>query len=109
VRLAANPRPAAPPLFVLASFVERERVSRALAEEWRFLSENGALSDGQLAVEEQTITGAILLGHPRADHWAVALPIAKATPTIAAAFANRNAYPRSTLMESIIRFVDVAT
>jgi hypothetical protein len=108
-RLAANPRPASPPVFVLASFVERDRVSRALAAGWTTLSEGGARTDGQLTVEEQSTPGAILLGHPRADHWAAALPIADAAPALAAAFADRNAYPRPALLEAVIRFVDGAS
>ncbi len=108
-RLAAHPRPAAPSVFVLASFVERDRVSRALAGGWRTLTAPGALADGQLTVEEQSTPGAVLLGHPRADHWAAALPIAETAPAVAAAAADRNNYPRAALIETVIRFVDRAS
>jgi hypothetical protein len=105
-RLAARPRPAQPPIFVLAGFVERDQVSRALAGGWETLTARGALTDGQLTVEEQSTPGAVLLGHPRADHWAAALPISEAAPAIGGVAADRNAYPRDVLIESVVRFID---
>ena len=107
-RLRSNPRPPEPPLFVLASFVERDRVSTGLLAGWTELSRRGADTDGQLTVDEQVTDGAVLLGHPRADHWAVALPIETAASTLSAVLVDRNTYPRAPLIESAIRFVDQA-
>lgn len=105
-RLASGPRPASPPVYVLASVADRERVSTALLDGWTTLSEQGASTDGQLTAAEQTTPGAILLGHPRADHWAVALPIAAAAPGRAASVIERNAFPRAALAERLIRRLD---
>lgn len=108
-RLAAHPRPPRPPFYVLASVADRDSVSTALLDGWRTLSARGALTDGQLTVAEQTTPGAILLGHPRADHWAVALPLSTAMPTLAAAIIERNAFPRAALAEALLLFVDGQT
>jgi len=47
----------------------------------------------------------------RADHWALAVPIARTHSTIAALFVTQNAYPREALTEAILRFIeeDLAT
>jgi hypothetical protein len=105
--LAAHPPPRVPPLYALAGFQTRERVSTALHGGWDDLAARGALSDGQLTPLEQTAPGAILLGHPAADHWAAALPIATGLP-LAAVAVDRNDFPRAALAEAILRHLDRA-
>jgi len=41
-----------------------------------------------------------------ADHWALAVPIARTHTTIGSLFVTRNAYPREALVEALMRFVE---
>ena len=43
---------------------------------------------------DQIIAGGALLGFVAADHWAVALPVSKELPAVAAATVNRKEFPR---------------
>jgi hypothetical protein len=105
--LAAHPPPRTPRLLALAGFQTRERVSTILHGGWDDHAARGAPSDGQLTPLEQTAPGAILLGHPAADHWAAALPIAAGLP-VAAVAVDRNDFPRAALAEAIVRHLDRA-
>jgi hypothetical protein len=48
----------------------------------------------------------VLLGYVNADHWALAVPVARSHPTIGSLFVTQNAYPREALTEAILRFVE---
>ena len=62
--------------------------------------------DGQLVFYDQVVTGGVLLGYINADHWAVAVPIARTHETIGSMFVDMNSYPREALLEAILRFVE---
>ena len=47
-----------------------------------------------------------MFGYVNADHWALALPIARSHPRIGAMFVTQNAYPREALLEAILRFIE---
>ncbi|MGF6266948.1 hypothetical protein OKW49_007942 [Paraburkholderia youngii] len=55
---------------------------------------------------DQLIPGSTLLAYVNADHWALAVPIARTHPTVGALFVTQNAYPREALTEAILRFVE---
>jgi hypothetical protein len=55
---------------------------------------------------DQVIPGSSLLGYINADHWAIALPIARKHDTIGSMFVTENAYPREALLEALLRFVE---
>jgi hypothetical protein len=55
---------------------------------------------------DEIVPGSTLLGYVNADHWAVALPIARSHDTIASLFVTENAYPREALLEAVLRFVE---
>jgi hypothetical protein len=55
---------------------------------------------------DQIIAGGALLGFVNADHWAVALPISRERPGLAATLVNRNEFPREILLEAIVRHVE---
>lgn len=48
----------------------------------------------------------MMLAYVNADHWALAVPVARTHPTIGALFVTQNAYPREALVEAILRFVE---
>jgi len=52
------------------------------------------------------VPGSTLVGYVNADHWALAVPIARTHDTIGSLFVTQNAYPREALAESLLRFVE---
>ena len=46
------------------------------------------------------------MAYINADHWALAVPIARTHSTIGAIFVTQNAYPREALVEALLRFVE---
>jgi len=63
-------------------------------------------NDGQVIFSDAIIPGGTLLGYVNADHWAVGLPFSTKTPLLAATLVDKNEFPRRTLLEAIIRFVE---
>ena len=55
---------------------------------------------------DQVVPGSALLGYVNADHWALAVPIARTHTMIGSLFVTQNAYPREALTEAILRFVE---
>jgi hypothetical protein len=55
---------------------------------------------------DQVIPGSAIVGYINADHWALAVPLARTHPTIGAMFVTQNAYPREGLTEAILRLVE---
>ncbi|HEU4350582.1 MAG TPA: hypothetical protein VFR66_01775 [Burkholderiales bacterium] len=55
--------------------------------------------------------GSTLVGYVNADHWALAVPIARTHAMMGSLFVDQNAYPREALIEALLRFVeeDLAT
>jgi hypothetical protein len=55
---------------------------------------------------DQVIPGSTVLAYLNADHWAVALPIARSHPAIASALVDKNAFPRELLLEALMRYIE---
>jgi hypothetical protein len=55
---------------------------------------------------DQVIPRSSLVAYLNADHWAVAVPVARKHPTIRRFFVDKNDYPREALLESLARFLD---
>ena len=55
---------------------------------------------------DQIVPGSVLVGYVNADHWALAVPIARSHVMVGALFVNRNDYPREALMEALLRFIE---
>ena len=55
---------------------------------------------------DQIVPGSVLMGYVNADHWALALPIARTHSTVGSLFVTQNAYPREALSEAALRFVE---
>jgi hypothetical protein len=110
--LAANsPLPAGPRYYSLVSYPRPERISSVLKPSYDKLSLVDGRNDGQMIFYDQVIPGSTLIGYLNADHWAVALPIARTHSMIGSLFVTQNAYPREALLEAVLRFVeeDLAT
>ena len=46
------------------------------------------------------------MGFINADHWAIAVPIARSHSFIGSTFVDKNDYPREALVEAVLRFVN---
>ena len=92
--------------YSLASFAQREQISFGLRGTYDDLAKIDPRNDSQLLFYDQIIAGGALLGFVNADHWAVALPISRDRPVLAATVINRNEFPREVLLEAIVRHVE---
>jgi hypothetical protein len=92
--------------YSLASFAEREQISFGLRGSYDDLAKIDPRNDSQMLFYDQIIPGGALLGFVNADHWAVALPVSRQRPALAATLVNRNEFPREILLEAIVRHVE---
>jgi pimeloyl-ACP methyl ester carboxylesterase len=92
--------------YSLASFAQREQISLGLRGGYDDLAKIDPRNDSQVLFYDQIIAGGALLGFVNADHWAVALPISRERPGLAATLVNRNEFPREVLLEAIVRHVE---
>jgi hypothetical protein len=65
-----------------------------------------ARNDSQVLFYDQVTPGSTLFAYVNADHWAVAVPIARTHPTTGSMFVDQNDFPREALLEAIMRFVE---
>lgn len=90
--------------YSLAAFAPKSNISRALRGSYTSLSSLDERNDGQVIFQDAVIPGSVLLGYANADHWAITLPLRENLPMLAP-FLNRNGYPRTVLLESILSTV----
>jgi pimeloyl-ACP methyl ester carboxylesterase len=104
--LAAHPLPQKVRYYSLAAFAKPEDMSAVLKPFYDILGRNDPLNDGLVLCSDAIIPGSVLLGYPNADHMAVGMPFAEKNPFISATLLTRNRYPRATLLEAAVRFVE---
>lgn len=104
--LAQNPLPPEVPYYSLVAFPQPERISSVLRPSYRKLSLVDARNDSQVLFYDQVIPGSSLIGYVNADHWALAVPIARSHSSLGATFVNHNDFPREALLEALLRFVE---
>ncbi|PYE21503.1 hypothetical protein C7410_114144 [Paraburkholderia silvatlantica] len=92
--------------YSIVTFPQQERISSILKSSYNKLSRVDSRNDSQVIFYDQVMPGSKLLAYVNADHWALAVPIARTHPTIGALFVTQNAYPREALVEAILRFVE---
>jgi hypothetical protein len=109
--LAAHPLPAGIRYYSLVAYPQPDQISSVLKGSYRKLAQVDGRNDSQMIFYDQVIPGSTLVGYLNADHWAVAVPIARTRHTIATLFVDKNAYPREALVEAVLRFIeeDLAT
>ncbi len=93
------------PSYSLAAVADEGRVSRMLKQTWQLMSSYDRRQDGQLTIADATVPGSLFLGSVLADHFAVALPLANAPEEAIRSMVDRNRYPRTALLEAMVRFV----
>jgi hypothetical protein len=104
--LAANELPMGIRYYSLVTFPQPERISSVLRSSYRKLARIDPRNDGQVIFYDQVIPGSDLMAYVNADHWALAVPIARSHTTIGAILVTQNAYPREALLEALLRFVE---
>jgi pimeloyl-ACP methyl ester carboxylesterase len=104
--LAQNPLPTDLRYYSLVTFPQPERISSILKSSYRKLAKIDGRNDSQVIFYDEVIPASTLMGYVNADHWAIALPIARSHPKIGAWFVTQNAYPREALLEAMLRFIE---
>lgn len=104
--LATNSLPRDFPYYSLVTYPNPERISSVLLSSYDKLSRIDARNDSQVLFYDQVIPGSTLLGYVNADHWALAVPIARAHSMLGSTFVDQNHYPREALLEAVLRFVE---
>jgi len=104
--LAENTLPNNFPYYSLVTYPKPERISSILQSSYNKISKVDARNDSQMLFYDQIIPGSTLMGYLNADHWAVAVPIARTHETIGSIFVDQNDYPREALLEALLRFVE---
>ena len=109
--LAQHPLPDDVRYYSIATFPQPDRISSILKSSYKKLAKIDARNDSQVIFYDQIVPGSTLVAYLNADHWAVAVPIARSHSTIGSMFVTQNAYPRETLLEALLRFLeeDLAT
>jgi hypothetical protein len=104
--LAQNPLPTGLRYYSLVTFPQPERISSILKSSYRKLAKIDGRNDSQVIFYDEVIPAGTLMGYVNADHWAIALPIARSHPKIGSWFVTQNAYPREALLEAMLRFIE---
>jgi dienelactone hydrolase len=104
--LAENPLPADLHYYSLVTFPRPDHISQILQSSYRKLAAIDGRNDSQVIFYDQIIPGSTLMGYVNADHWAVALPIARSHKMVGSLLVTHNAYPREALLEAVLRFVE---
>ena len=92
--------------YSLVTFPDPEHISSLLKLSYDKPARVDGRNDSQVIFYDQVVPGGTLVGYLNADHWAVAVPIARRHPTVASTLVTRNAYPREALAEALLRFVE---
>lgn len=104
--LAHNPLPPDIVYYSLVTYPEPDRISSVLKTTYKKLSKIDARNDSQVIYYDQMISGSTLIGFMNADHWALAVPIARSHTFIGSTFVDQNDYPREAMIEAVLRFVE---
>jgi len=98
--------------YSVVSFPDPDRISLALKPSWRKMSELvDARNDSQLVFYDQVIPGSKIVAFANADHWAMAVPVARQYWLASSTFATQSDFPREVMLEALLRYIeeDLAT
>ncbi len=88
--------------FSLATYATADEVSSGLKSSYRKLARIDPRNDGLMIYRDAIIPGSNLLALARGDHWAVAIPFSGSNTLVRSMIANRNDFPRTVLLRSIM-------
>jgi hypothetical protein len=92
--------------YSVVTFPEPSRVSWALEKSYILLAEKDSRNDTQMIIFDQIIPGSTVTAFVNADHWAIAVPIARNHPLVGGTVINHNDYPREAFLEALLRYVE---
>jgi hypothetical protein len=104
--LAENPLPEHIRYYSIVTLPEPERVSWALQNSWVLLGEIDIRNDTQVIVFDQMVPGSTVAAVVNADHWAIAVAVARGHPVLGSTLINRNDYPREAFLEALLRYIE---
>lgn len=104
--LAENALPPEIAYYSLVTYPHPERISSVLGATYRQLAKVDSRNDSQVIYYDQMIPNGTLVGFVNADHWAVAVPVAREHGFLGNTFVDQNDYPREALFEALLRFVE---
>lgn len=104
--LAENPLPREIAYYSLVTYPHPDHISSVLRSSYKKLSKVDARNDSQMLFYDQIIPASTLIGFVDADHWALAVPIARTHSTLGSIFVDQNSFPREALLEAVMRFVE---
>ena len=104
--LAQNRLPSELNYYSLVTFPQPDHISAVLKSSYNKLARIDARNDSQVIFYDQMVPGSSLMGYINADHWALAVPIARTHSALASLLVTQNAYPREALAEAMLRFVE---
>lgn len=104
--LAENPLPSDINYYSAITFPEPDRISWALKNSYLVLGETDIRNDTQLLIFDQFVHGSKVFAIVNADHWAIAVPVARSHSIVGGTLVNRNDYPREAFMEALLRYVE---
>jgi hypothetical protein len=109
--LAQHPLPRDVRYYSVVTLPQPDRISSILTSSYDKLALIDGRNDSQVIFYDQVVPGSSLVAYINADHWALAVPIARSHDTIGSLFVTHNDYPREALLEALLRFVeeDLAT
>jgi hypothetical protein len=100
--------PAAVRYFSVGGIVTADEASELLRLSHRELAQIDGRNDGLVIFSDTVIPGGTLLGFVRADHLAIAMPIARLPVVPVQLLMHHNAFPREVMLEAIVRAVEEA-
>ncbi|HRH73815.1 MAG TPA: hypothetical protein PLM62_12020 [Zoogloea sp.] len=103
--LDSHPLPPGIAYYSLITVPAPGQVSRVLRSSYKTLALTDPNNDSQVILADQYLPGSALLGLLNADHWAVAVPIARTHGMVGTLLVNRNVYPREALYEALMRLI----
>jgi len=105
--LAANALPKHIRYYSVVAWPEPDRISVGLKPSWRQLAHLvDARNDSQVVFHDQIIPGSTLLAFANADHWAMAVPVARQRELASLTYASDNDYPREVMLEALLRYTE---
>ena len=102
--LSSHPDPIVP-TYSVSAVSDASNTSKLLLQAWQLLAAYDKQQDSQVTKQNSVVPGSTFLGEAKADHLAIALAFEDSAQAQIKSFLDHNHYPRSALMESIVRFV----
>jgi pimeloyl-ACP methyl ester carboxylesterase len=104
--LESHSLPAGIRYYSVITFPQPERVSWALENSYALPGDTDLRNDTQVINFDQIIPGSELVTFVNADHWAVAVPVARSHPIVGGTLVNHNDYPREVFVGALLRYVE---